>query len=129
MNDVKDLVPRKDVKGGNYMTNPTNESHDRQLIIGSNTYFSIGIIMAVCGGIWAILSAINGAKSDIGSARAEIIEARREVNAHFDKLELRVQTLESARNTWTATDMFKWAVHLQQANPQLKVPEPEVSTK
>ena len=86
------------------------------------TYVSIGPIMLICGRIWSILSAISGTKTDIGDTRRELI-------TRFDKIELRVSNLENTKNVWTATDMFKWAVHLQQANPQMKVPEPEVNTK
>ena len=93
-----------------------------KLMINTNTYVSIGLIMALCGGIWAILSAISSTKADIESAR-------RDLNFRFEKLEGRITNIESSKNVWTSTDMFKWAVHLQQANPQIKVPEPEVNTK
>jgi hypothetical protein len=52
--------------------------------------------------------------------------AKGEITARLDKVETRVSTVESSRNSWTSTDMFKWAVHLQQNNPSLKVPEPEI---
>ena len=116
---IKDLTPTKDVKGGNFVP---NDSHKGQMMINTNTYVSVGLIMLICGGIYAILGAINSTKSDVNATREDL-------NRRFDKVELRVASLESSRNTWTATDMFKWAVHLQQANPQIKVPEPEVNTK
>ena len=98
-----------------------NESPTR-VTLNMQTYVSIGLIMLICGGIWSILSAITGTKIDISDTRRELI-------TRFDKIELRVSSLENTKNVWTATDMFKWAVHLQQANPQMKVPEPEVNTK
>jgi hypothetical protein len=92
------------------------------MMINTNTYVSVGLLALLVGGLWAILNGLS-------SAKEEVKEARRELNGRFDKIEVRVQGLESTKNTWTATDMFKWAVHLQQANPQIKVPEPEVDTK
>lgn len=98
--------------------------------INVNTGVSIGLAVMVACGVWAILSAIGGTKTEVGNTRSEL-------NGRFDKMEMRVANLESTRNTWTGTDMFKWAVHLQQANSDpkklqlegLKVPEPEVNTK
>jgi len=52
-----------------------------------------------------------------------------EVMNKIDKLETRMTNVEGNRNTLTTTAFFQWAVHLQQSNPQMKVPEPEVSTK
>ena len=108
----------------------SDEFPQSHLMINTNTYVSIGLIMLIVGGIWAILSAISSIKSDISSARVES-------NARFDKVETRVSSIETSKNVWTSTDMFKWAVHLQQANSDpkklqsegLKVPEPEVNTK
>mgnify|MGYP007027865158 CR=1 FL=1 len=91
-------------------------------MINVNTGVSIGLIGLVCTGIWLILNAVSGTKTEVGATRQEL-------NGRFDKMELRVTNLESARNSWTNTDMFRWSVHLQQANPQIKVPEPEVTTK
>lgn len=99
-----------------------NEEHQPKVLINSNTYISFGLLALVAGGLWAILSGISSTKGDIESARKEI-------NFRFEKMEGRMSSLESTKNVWTATDMFKWAVHLQQANPNLKVPEPEVNTK
>lgn len=91
-------------------------------VVNTNTYVSVGLAALIGGGIWSILTAISGTKTEIKDARSEML-------GRFDKIELRVSNLESTKNIWTATDMFKWAVHLQQANPQIKVPEPEVNTK
>ena len=99
-----------------------NEPEQPKFVINTNTYVSIGLIAMVAGGIWAILSGQ-------ASTKAEIVDARKEFTYRFEKMEGRMTNLESTKNVWTATDMFKWAVHLQQANPQIKVPEPEVNTK
>lgn len=100
----------------------SEEHQSPRVLINTNTYVSFGLLALVVGGLWAILGSLAGAKD-------EVKEARRESNVRFDKMEMRISGLESTKNTWTATDMFKWAVHLQQANPQMKVPEPEVDTK
>lgn len=99
-----------------------SDSPPPQMMIGRDTYVSIGIIALIVGGIVAILSSIASMKS-------EIKDARTEMSREFEKMSMRVSNLESTKNAWTATDMFKWAVHLQQANPTVKVPEPEVNTK
>ena len=91
-------------------------------LINVNTGVSLGLIVICLAGIWAILSAISSTKTEVGAARTEL-------NGRFDQMEQRVKQLENNKNSWTGVDMFKWAVHLQQQNPQIKVPEPEVSTK
>jgi hypothetical protein len=45
----------------------------------------------------------------------------------LESMDTRLKSLEQAKNSWSAVDMFKWAVHLQQSNPTIKVPEPDVS--
>lgn len=99
-------------------------------MINTNTYVSVGLIMLIVGGIWAILSAISSIKTDIQSARVES-------NARFDKVENRVSAIETSKNTVTATEFYKWAIHLQQSNSDpkklqtdgLKVPEPEIQSR
>lgn len=119
-------MPKKDVKGGTVIPNaPLSDiptSNQRVIMINTNTYVSVGLLLFLAGALWAILSSISGTKTEITNLGLNM-------NSRFDKIETRVSSLESARNTWTSTDMFKWAVHLQQANPQIKVPEPEVNTK
>ena len=94
-----------------------------RILINTNTYVSIGLIALIVGGIWAILNAVTSTRADM--------------NIRFDKLEDRVKNVEQTKNTWSAVQMFQWAVHLQQLNSDpkklqtegLKVPEPEVQTK
>jgi hypothetical protein len=80
--------------------------------ININTGVSIGIAVLMGAGFWKVIDTVTIAKG--------------EITARLDKVETRVSTVESSRNSWTSTDMFKWAVHLQQNNPSLKVPEPEI---
>lgn len=104
------------------MSSPTNGR-----LITPQTGISIGMMVILITGIWAILNSINSAKSDASNARQEL-------NVRLDKLEARISIIESQKNSWTAVQMFQWAVHLQQLNSDgkklttdgLKVPEPEI---
>lgn len=105
-------------------------SHKARTVVSTNTYMSVGLAALIGGGIWSILTAISGTKTEIKDARLEILQ-------RVDKVESRVSNLESTRNIWTTTAMYKWAIHLQQANSDpkklqtdgLKVPEPEIIEK
>ena len=99
-----------------FLNDMTEQPNGR--VINVNTGISIGLLGVIIVAAWTILGVMNGIRSDLGATRLEL-------NARFDKIELRVNNLELTKNSWTATDMFKWAVHLQQANQNLKVPEPE----
>ncbi len=81
--------------------------------INANTGVSIGLVVIVVAGFLAVMKGQTDTKNELSN--------------QLDKLNMRVSSLESAKNSWSAVDMFKWAVHLQQSNPQIKVPEPEVA--
>ena len=109
------------------MNDPYQHQQPSKIMINTNTYVSLGLIMLIAGGIWAILTSISGTKSEVGAVHQEIVGAKIELNAHFDKMEDRVTKLEGNKSTVTSTEFYKWAIHLQQANPQIKVPEPEIA--
>ena len=101
--------------------------------INQNTYISVGLLIVLLGGFAWVIKGQSDNRSDNILMKSELImqaaASKNELSSKIDKLETRMLNVESAKNTWTSTDMFKWAVHLQQSNPQIKVPEPEVSTK
>lgn len=89
--------------------------------VNTNTYVSIGLVVVVLGGFFAVLNSVYSVKGEIA--------------ARLDKVEWRMGTYEkiSTKETWNDVDMFKWAVRLQRENADpkklsaegLKVPEPE----
>jgi hypothetical protein len=112
-----------------------NDDHRQQqrFQINTNTGVSIGIIIICLAGFGAMVKGMSDSSKEATAMKTELSQqataTKNDLSNKIDKLETRILNLESAKNTWTSTDMFKWAVHLQQANPQIKVPEPEVSTK
>lgn len=103
-----------------------NTPPDHRVTLNTNTGLSIGIVITLFGGFAWVIKAQNETKNDLSM---QAIQSNNLLTNKIDKLESRMTTLESTRNSWTSTDMFRWAVHLQQANPQIKVPEPETETK
>src|SRR5579885_2182651 len=85
--------------------------------INVNTGVSVGIAVVLIVGIVGVKDAINNVDMSLKEA--------------LNKLDMRVQMLElktakaAAEETWNESDMYKWAVHLQQANKDLRVPEPK----
>jgi amino acid permease len=97
--------------------------------INTNTGVSLGIIVLGFAGFFAIMNVLNSMKSEIVAARTDNSTLKLELTGKIDKIDARLIVLEANKTSVTATEFFKWAVHLQQANPQIKVPEPEVNTK
>jgi hypothetical protein len=89
--------------------------------INSNTYISIGLLASIILATWFMSGAIGAARSDVTAAKVEIIN-------RVTKTEERIGQLEKSHETWNDSDMFRWAVHLQKENPNLKIPEPEQHT-
>lgn len=92
--------------------------HNKLPGINVNTYVSIGVIVILCGGFWAVINSIYAAKV--------------ELTMRTERLELRLTAIESMKKeseTWNDRDMFKWTVHLQRDNPNLKVPEPVMGNR
>lgn len=104
-----------------------------EMNINSNTGLSIGIVTAILGALAWIIGGQAGNARAISDMKNELsvqaIQSNNVLTGKIDKLETRMTALESGRNSWTHADMFRWAVHLQQANTQIKVPEPEASGK
>jgi hypothetical protein len=101
--------------------------------INTSTGISIGIVVIVLGGFAWVIKGQNDTKDATRDMKNELMiqamATKNEMMGRMDKMESRMAAYEATKNSWTSTDMFRWAVHLQQANPQIKVPEPEVNTK
>lgn len=133
--EIRDLPAKSNPKGGSPRTPspiPVREMNEngKKGIINVNTGISVGVVGILIVGIWTILNAITSAKNESNSAIASM---RQELNGRFDKVELRVSTLESQKNNWSAVQMFQWSVHLKELNSKesltkdgLRVPEPEI---
>ncbi len=94
----------------------------REQHLNVNTYVSVGLLLILLTGFgWLIKGQSDG--------KQEIVISKLELTAQIKDLGSRVNNLETTKNSWTSTDMFQWAVHLQQSNPNLKVPEPQINTK
>jgi len=94
---------------------PTKVQH-----LNANTYVSVGLLVVLLGGFGWIIKGQSDTQSQIQTAKNE-------TGLMFEKFDMRLKSIENNKNSWSAVDMFKWAVHLQQSNPQIKVPEPEVT--
>lgn len=101
--------------------------------INAQTGVSIGIVVIMFGALAWIIGGQSGNAKAISDMKNEMaiqaMTTKNELVGKIDKLETRMTAFEQSKNSWTATDMFKWAVHLQQSNPQIKVPEPETTDK
>lgn len=100
--------------------------HPSKVSINANTGISIGIVVVLLTGFVWVIRGQNDTKNELSM---QAFTTKTELSGKIDKLETRMNNMESSKNSWNSTDMFKWAVHLQQANPQIKVPEPDVNTK
>lgn len=79
--------------------------------ININTGVSLGLAVLVIGATVTINNAVNAL-----GMRLQAVELRQAASK------------EPPKETWTEVDMYRWAVHLQQANkgiPNFKVPEPQ----
>lgn len=97
--------------------------------INTNTGVGIGIVLFMFAGFWAGFGILSGIKESIATVINVTSMNKMEMSARIDKNEARILVLEASKNAVTSTEFFRWAVHLQQANPQIKVPEPEVNPK
>ncbi len=93
------------------MNDPLEKVH-----ITQSTYVSVGVVIVIvlCT-LW------------IKTGQSDSSLALQNMSNKLEGMDTRLKSLEQAKNSWSAVDMFKWAVHLQQSNPQIKVPEPDVS--
>lgn len=115
------------------MNGQTTDSHHQRFQINTSTGVSVGIIVLLLAGFGTLFKVANDTKSEAVAAKTELamtaLTTKNELTNAMNALSNRMTSLEASRTSWTSTDMFKWAVHLQQANPQIKVPEPEVPSK
>ncbi len=107
--------------------------------LNTNTYVSFGLMVVLIGGFGWVIKGQSDSKAETLATRNELLlqaqTTKSELSGQIGALQNRLGNLESAKNSWTAVDMFKWAVHLQQSNSDgkklqtegLKVPEPEVT--
>jgi len=86
---------------------PPPQQHSQHTQINTNTYMSIGIFIALFTGVVWITNTINRFDSKI------------------DTLAAQLKDVQNVHESWSYHDMFKWCVHLQRDNPQIKIPEPE----
>lgn len=105
--------------------------------INVNTGVSIGIVIVLVGGFAVLIKGQNDNRQATADMKSELsmqaLATKAELSADIKDLKNRMTNLESSKNNWSAVDMFKWSVHLQQLNSDpkrletqgLKVPEPE----
>lgn len=79
--------------------------------LNTNSYISIGLFFTILVGTLAVVNSVYTAKA--------------EISTRLERVEFRESAIEKKNADWTFKDMFKWCVHLQRDNPQVKVPEPE----
>ncbi len=115
-----------------------NEQHGdvHRLNITTQTGVSIGAIVIFIAGVVWIMNGIGSLRSDIILLKTDITltqtqnaTSKAELLTKIEGVQTKVTTMEASKNGVTAIQFFQWAVHLQQSNPQLKVPEPEVNAK
>lgn len=88
--------------------------------INTNSFISLGLLIAVIAGIFTVVNAVY-------SARYEITRKQDKFEMVMEGFTKRLDKSDTSRETWGFHNMFKWAVHLQRDNPQLKVPEPDAA--
>src|SRR6266446_183549 len=116
------------------MSDETNSPKVRTPSINTNTYVSVGLLVAILGGFWAVINTIYSAKFELASnqvALATKVDSNQTtIASKVDNLTLRMDKFEKFQETWGLQDMFKWSVHLQRDNDgsqgsvKLRVPEP-----
>ncbi len=96
--------------------------------IGAIVIF-IGLVVWVMNGIASINTKLIIINTEITSTQTQNATNKAELIAKIEAVNADVSTLKASKNGVTAIQFFQWAVHLQQSNPSLKVPEPEVNAK
>lgn len=106
---------------------PTNGHHPQtRFQINTNTGVSVGIIVLGFAAFFTIMNVLSSLKAEIVLARTETANLKMELNAKIEKTDSNVSAIQGNKTSVTGVEFFRWAVHLQQSNPQIKVPEPEV---
>src|SRR5882757_1619753 len=107
--------------------NPPEHHPHTRFQINTNTGVSVGIIVLLFAGFFTIMRVLDSMSKDITSGQTSLAAVKAELGARIDKNEAKITAIESSKSAVTTTEFFRWAVHLQQSNPQMKVPEPEAS--
>jgi hypothetical protein len=88
-----------------------HESSKKPVTFNVNSGISIGLALLIVGATWTLKDSNNA------------------LGTRLSALELKQSlTKEPPKESWSETDMIRWAVHLQQANkaiPNFRVPEPQ----
>jgi flagellar basal body-associated protein FliL len=100
-----------------------------KLNITASTGVSIGIMVVVIAALFTVMNGINTIGSKIEQVSSKQETNKMEFLTEIDKIKTDVAAIHANKTSVTGTQFFKWAVHLQQANPQIKVPEPEVDAR
>lgn len=100
-----------------------------RMSIDARTGVSMGLIVVVISGIVWLTGGINSIKNEISASNNLNLTTKMELMSKIEKVESRVISLETNKSAVTTTQFFQWAVHLQQSNPQIKVPEPQIDSK
>ncbi len=94
--------------------------------IGAIVIF-IGLVVWVMNGIASINTKLIIINTEITSTQTQNATSKAELIAKIEAVNSDVAALKSSKSGVTAIQFFQWAVHLQQSNPQMKVPEPEIT--
>jgi hypothetical protein len=100
-----------------------------KLNITPSTGVSIGVMVIVVAALFTVMNGINSLRSGIEQVSSKQETNKMEFMSEIDKIKTDVSMIKANKSSVTGTQFFKWAVHLQQANPQIKVPEPEVDAR
>ena len=114
---------------------------EHKLNITPQTGISITtMVMILAASVW-IITGQSAQKSELRDMKNDLsmqaLETKNQLTSDIKELKSRMTTLETNKNSWSSTAMFRWAVHLQQLNKDPKklqldglvVPEPEVDGK
>jgi len=107
--------------------NPPEHHPQTRFQINTNTGVSVGIIVLLFAGFFTIMRVLDSMSKDITSGQTSLAAVKAELISRIDKNEARITAMEGSKNSVTGVEFYKWAIHLQQSNPSIKVPEPEVS--
>ena len=107
--------------------NPPEHHPQTRFQINTNTGVSVGIIVLLFAGFFTIMRVLDSMSKDITSGQTSLAAVKAELISRIDKNEARIIAMEANKNAVSGVEFYKWAIHLQQSNPQIKVPEPEVA--
>lgn len=97
--------------------------------VNVNTYVSIGLVITLMVATIWINNSVQQTQATVANAELRITSRIEGQETKVSDVLKRMDLFESRKETWGYQDMFRWAVHLQRDNPQIKVPEPEPNSK